>query len=61
MSKIIDKSKLVVKGKIKKIESWQDAIEYAQQRIRALEYSISVFRQKQEAGEPWSVKSATHN
>ncbi len=37
----------------KKISGWDDAIEDMQQRIRDLEFSLKVFKDRKRKGEPW--------
>lgn len=37
----------------KKISSWDDAISDLQHRIKDLEFSLRVFRERKAKGEPW--------
>jgi hypothetical protein len=51
-----------VKGKMcSKRTKWDEAISDAKKRIKALKFTITVFRQRKKAGEPWPINSATHN
>ena len=47
--------------KPKKVSGWDRAIADAKMRIKKLEFSIRVFRQRKKAGEEWTPDSATHN
>jgi hypothetical protein len=37
----------------KKISSWDDAIADVQERIKDLEFSLKVFKDRKKKGEPW--------
>jgi hypothetical protein len=46
-------------NKERKRTGWDEAISDARRKIRGLEFSIAVFRQRKKAGEPWP--GATQN
>lgn len=50
------------KAKGRRIRSgWDEAISDAKKKIKGLQFSISVFRQRKKAGDPWPRQSATQN
>jgi hypothetical protein len=40
---------------------WDEAISDAKKKIKALQYTIFVYRQRKKSGEPWPGDSATQN
>lgn len=41
---------------IKKIASWDDAITDAKQRLKEIQFALSVFEERKRNGEPWPLE-----
>jgi hypothetical protein len=50
-----------VKEKVKRPRTkWDEAISDAKRKIKALESTITIYRERKKAGDPWPDASLTH-